>query len=120
MFPLLIMCLMLYTKEQIILIMLKKIKLWPEKAGLSLEIGRMKISFHHLPAHTAECVSEYIYFCLKQKDTYKQKAKETKENRKTKETKKENETVNVVAVNNICRKCNVIQRYRLTIFSVYF
>ena len=110
MFPLLIMCLMLYTKEQIILIMLKKIKLWPEKAGLSLEIGRMKISFHHLPAHTAECVSEYIYFCLKQKDTYKQKAKETKEN----------ETVNVVAVNNICRKCNVIQRYRLTIFSVYF
>ena len=35
------------------------------------------------------CVSEYKFFVLNKKKTYKQnKAKETKENRKTKETKR--------------------------------
>ena len=60
----------------------------------------------------------YIFLFETKTHTHKQKAKETKENRKTKETKKETEKVNLVSVNNICRKCNVIQWYCLTICSV--
>ena len=48
----------------------------------------------------------YIFLFETKTHTHKQKAKE---NRKTKETKKETEKVNLVSVNNICRKCNVIQ-----------
>ena len=51
---------------------------------------------HHLRACIVEYVSEYIFFCFKQKNTHKQKAKESKENRKTKDTKEEKEKENVV------------------------
>ena len=67
----------------------KKIKPWPKKAVLSLEIGRMKIPFHHLPAHTVKCISEYIYFCLKQKHTHtSKKQKKLKKIEKQKKPKK--------------------------------
>ena len=54
---------------------------------MCLEIGWVKF-FYLLPAHMVERLSKYIFFVSKKTDTYKQKAKETKEeNRKTKETK---------------------------------
>ena len=59
-----------------------------------------------------------IFFVLKH--TLKRKGKQTEEEkRKTKETKEEKETENVVVVDSICGKSNVIQ-YWLWIFSVYF
>ena len=74
--------------------------------------------FYHLLAQVVECVSEYIFFALK-KQTRKHKAKETKEKREKKESKEEKEKENVVVMNSICGKSNVI-RYRLRICSLYF
>ena len=88
------------------------------KAKKLLEISWVKI-FYHLPACIVESVSEHS-FCFTQKNTHKQKTKETKENRKTTEIKEEKEKENAVFVNSICGKSNMIQWYHLQICSVYF
>ena len=86
---------------------------WAKKSNLVCANRSGEIFCYLLPACIVECLSEYIYFCLKKTQTQAKSKKKTKgEKRKTKETKEEKEKENVAVVNSTCGKSgNIFQRW---------